>query len=215
MEEIDEDTNEKRMQDGELYYAFTPRLVAQRERSRVACQRLNSLMAGSRRDFVRLWRDLVADPTPLPPPQESPEADAALFVDDPIIEGPFRADYGSNLKFGKGVYINFNSTFLDTCQISIGSRTLIGPNCSFFAATHPLDPYLRNGVKGPELGAPITVEEDCWFGGNVIVCPGVTIGRGAVIGAGSVVTKNVAAYHVVAGNPAKVIRKIEACPLDG
>ncbi|CCU82132.1 acetyltransferase, CysE/LacA/LpxA/NodL family [Blumeria hordei DH14] len=217
MEEIDEDTNEQRMRDGQLYYAFTPRLSAQRERSRAACQRLNSLTAGSRRDFVRLWREvandsLLADPTPLPPPQESAEGDAGLFVDDPIIEAPLRADYGHNLKFGQGVYINFNSTFLDVCQISIGSRTLIGPNCSFFAATHPLDPYLRNGVKGPELGAPITVEEDCWFGGNVTVCPGVTIRRGAVIGAGSVVTKDVAAYHVVAGNPARVIRKIEARP---
>lgn len=129
------------------------------------------------------------------------------------------------------MYINFNNTFLDTCQITIGARTLIGPNCSFYAATHPLDPFLRNGVNGPELGAPITIGEDCWFGGSVVVLPGVIIGRGVTVGAGSVVTKgrvpsavtvsflvmilltialaDVPAFHVVAGNPAKIIKKIE------
>jgi acetyltransferase-like isoleucine patch superfamily enzyme len=112
-------------------------------------------------------------------------------------------------RLGKGVYINFNCTFLDTCLITIGARTLIGPNCSFFAAGHPLDPFLRNGTKGPEFGDPITIGEDCWFGGNVTVCPGVTLGRGVVVGAGSVVTKDVPAFHCVAGNPARIIRKIE------
>ena len=112
-------------------------------------------------------------------------------------------------RIGKGVYINFNCTFLDTSVITIGARTLIGPGCSFFAATHPLDPFLRNGIKGPELGGAITVGEDCWFGGNVTVCPNVTIGRGVTVGAGSVVTKDVPAFHVVAGNPARIIKKIE------
>jgi len=110
---------------------------------------------------------------------------------------------------GKGVYINFNCTFLDTCIISVGARTLIGPNCSFYAASHPLDPFLRNGTQGPELGAPINIGEDCWFGGNVIVLAGVTIGRGVTIGAGSVVTKDVPDFVVVAGNPARVLKKIE------
>jgi len=86
---------------------------------------------------------------------------------------------------------------------------LIGPNCSFFSASHPLDPFLRNGIRGPELGKPITIGEDCWFGGNVIVLAGVTIGRGATVGAGSVVTKDVPAFHCVAGNPARILRKIE------
>lgn len=113
------------------------------------------------------------------------------------------------VRLGKGVYINFNCTFLDTCIISIGARTLIGPNCSFYSATHPLDPFLRNGINGPELGKPITIGEDCWFGGSVTVCPGITIGRGCTIGAGSVVTKDVPDFHVVAGNPARIIRKVE------
>jgi acetyltransferase-like isoleucine patch superfamily enzyme len=107
------------------------------------------------------------------------------------------------------VYINNSCTFLDTCTISIGSRTLIGPNCSFYAATHPIDPFVRNGLSGPEAGKPITVGEDCWFGGNVVVCPGVTIGRGVTVGAGSVVTKDVEDFVVVAGNPARVIKRLE------
>lgn len=90
----------------------------------------------------------------------------------------------------------------------MGSRTLIGPNCSFYSGTHPVDPTIRNGTKGPESGKPITIGEDCWFGGNCIVLPGVTIGRGVVIGAGSVVTKDVPSYKVVVGNPARVLRDI-------
>lgn len=85
----------------------------------------------------------------------------------------------------------------------------MGPNCSFYAANHPTDPFVRNGLSGPENGAPITVGEDCWFGGNVTVCPGVTIGRGVTIGAGSVVTKDVEDFVVVAGNPARVIKRLD------
>ncbi|KAG4438846.1 hypothetical protein IFR05_005686 [Cadophora sp. M221] len=145
----------------------------------------------------------------MPPPGATEAEEAALFQDDAYIDGPIKVDYGTNLRIGKGVYINFNCTFLDTALITIGSRTLIGPGCSFFAATHPLDPFLRNGINGPELGGAITVGEDCWFGGNVTVCPNVTIGRGVTVGAGSVVTKDVPAFHVVAGNPAHIIKKIE------
>jgi acetyltransferase-like isoleucine patch superfamily enzyme len=118
-------------------------------------------------------------------------------------------DYGYNVRLGQGVFINFHSVFLDTCLITIGSRTLVGPNVYFYSATHPLDPLLRNGTQGPELGKEIHVGEDCWIGGNVTILPGVTIGRGSVVGAGSVVTKSVPEFSVVAGNPAKVIRKVE------
>lgn len=118
-------------------------------------------------------------------------------------------DYGYNVKLGKNVYINFHATFLDTCEIRVGSRTMCGPNVSFFSATHPLDPVIRQGTKGPELGKEIIIGEDCWIGGNVVILPGVHIGRGSVVGAGSVVTKSVPDFTVVAGNPARVIRKIE------
>jgi acetyltransferase-like isoleucine patch superfamily enzyme len=171
---------------------------------------------------------IVNDDRPLPPKAPAENEDELLFADDPWIDSPIKVDYGINLRYrhiqshlrveqslmiscriGTGVYINFNCTFLDTCLITIGSRTLIGPNCSFYSATHPLDPFLRNGISGPELGKPITIGEDCWFGGNVIVLPGITIGRGVTVGAGSVVTKDVPPFHCVAGNPARIIRKIE------
>jgi acetyltransferase-like isoleucine patch superfamily enzyme len=111
-------------------------------------------------------------------------------------------------RFGPQVYINSNCTFIDTCAITIGARTLIGPNCSFFSGTHPLDPFLRDGMRGPEAGKPISVGEDCWFGGGAIVLPGVTIGRGVTVGAGSVVTKDVENFVVVVGNPARVVRRL-------
>lgn len=118
-------------------------------------------------------------------------------------------DYGHNVRLGANVYVNANSTWIDTCTIAVGARTLIGPNCSFFSGTHPLDPAVRNGTRGPELGKPIVVGEDCWIGGNVIVLAGVTIGNGSTVGAGSVVTKDVPPRVVVVGNPARVLRKIE------
>ena len=102
---------------------------------------------------------------------------------------PVHIDYGTNVRIGQGVFINFNCTILDTCLVTIGARTLVGPNVSLYSGTHPLDPVLRNGTKGPELGGEIHIGEDVWIGGNAIILPGVTVGKGAVIGAGSVVTK--------------------------
>ena len=107
----------------------------------------------------------------------------------PWVHAPVHIDYGTNLKVGEGVFINFNCTFLDTCTITIGARTLLGPNVSLFSGTHPLDPLVRQGTQGPELGKEITIGEDCWIGGNVSILPGVRLGRGVVVGAGSVVTK--------------------------
>ncbi|APA15089.1 hypothetical protein sscle_14g098590 [Sclerotinia sclerotiorum 1980 UF-70] len=209
MEGIDEVENEAKMLKGELYYAFVPKLVEKRNRCHFACKKFNSAGDASRRKLVEMWKDIIDDKTPLPPAGATDEEDFRILGDEPYIDGPINVDYGINLRLGKGVYINFNCVFLDTCLITIGARTLIGPSCSFYAATHPLDPFVRDGTNGPELGAPITVGEDCWFGGSVTVCPGVTIGRGCTIGAGSVVTKDVPDFHVAAGNPARIIRKIE------
>lgn len=76
-------------------------------------------------------------------------------------------DYGYNVQVAPGAFINFNATFVDTCTIKIGARTLIGPNCSFYSGTHPLDPAVRRGTEGPEGGAPVDIGEDVWLGGNV------------------------------------------------
>ena len=141
---------------------------------------------------------IVDDKTPLPPLAATTSEDEALFAEDPWIEPPIRIDYGTNISLGANVFINFNATILDTCKVSIGARSLLASNVSLFAGTHPLDPEVRDGTKGPELGAEIVVEEDCWLGGNVTVLPGVRIGRGSVVGAASVVTK-VRSFYTLSG----------------
>lgn len=201
--------NKQRMLNGELYHSFTSELIRDRERCKDACQRFNDARESSRRRRVELWRDINGDMSPMPSQLADPEEDAALFPDDPWIESPIRIDYGTNVRLGSNVQLNHNCTIIDSCLVFIGSRTLVGPNVSFYGGTHPLDPQLRNGTRGPETGQEIHVGEDCWFGGGAIVLPGVTIGRGSSVGAGSVVTKDVPPFHVVAGNPARIIRKIE------
>lgn len=145
----------------------------------------------------------------MPSQLPDPEQDSALFENEPWFEAPIQIDYGTNVRLGSNVQLNHNCTIIDTCLVSIGSRTQVGPNVSFYSATHPLDPQLRNGTRGPETSKEIHVGEDCWIGGGSIVLPGVRIGRGSTVGAGSVVTKDVPPFHVVAGNPARIIRKIE------
>lgn len=206
----------QKAQRGELYHAFAPEisacaeLIEARARCARACEAFNSSTDSSRRDRARMWRDITDDHRPLPPPAATQEADSDLFSAEPWVEAPMRADYGTNVLLGQGVFLNFNSTFVDTCPIRIGARTLVGPHCSFYSGTHPLDPGVRNGMSGPESGKPIDIGEDCWLGGNVVILPGVTIGRGSTVGAGSVVTKDVPPFHVVAGNPARILRKIES-----
>jgi acetyltransferase-like isoleucine patch superfamily enzyme len=152
---------------------------------------------------------IVGDTRPLPPQAATEEEDEALFEDDPWVQPPIRIDYGYNVKVGSGAFINHNCTIIDTCTVTIGARTLFGPNVSLYSGTHPLDPLARNGTKGPELGKEIHIGEDVWIGGNAIILPGVRLGRGCVVGAGSVVTKDVPDFCVVAGNPARLLKKIE------
>ena len=131
----------------------------------------------------------MGDTTPLPPELPDTVADEAQFEDDPWVDGPVYMDYGTQVKLGKGVYVNAYSTWIDTSPITVGARTLFGPHVSLYSGTHPLDPELRNGMKGPETGKEIHIGEDCWIGGNATILPGVTVGRGSTVGAGSVVTK--------------------------
>ncbi|KAK5108788.1 hypothetical protein LTR62_007848 [Meristemomyces frigidus] len=202
--------NKARSLRGELYYAFSPEMAKERYRCHAAVERYNNAGDVSRRKRVELWRGISGDPTQLPPQTAgtTEDEDEAQFTHDPIIEPPFHCDYGTNILLGSGVYINFNCTILDTCRVSIGARTLFGPNVQLYSATHPLDPEVRRGTEGPEMGGQITVGEDCWIGGSVVVLPGITVGKGAVVGAGSVVTKDVAPYTIVAGNPARKLRDV-------
>lgn len=124
-----------------------------------------------------------------------------------LIEQPFMCDYGYNIEIGENFYANHNLMILDPIKVTFGDNVFIGPNCSFYTPIHPLDAKTRN--KGLEIAKPIKVGNNVWFGGNVVVMPGVTIGDNAVIGAGSVVTKDVLPNMLAFGNPCKMIREIE------
>lgn len=123
------------------------------------------------------------------------------------IEPPFFCDYGTNIKLGKNVYMNFNCILLDCNVIEIGDNVMIAPNVQIYTAYHPLDATGRN--SGSELAAPIKIGKNVWLGGNSTILPGVTIGDNAVIGAGSVVTRDVPENGLVVGNPAKLLKLIE------
>ncbi len=120
---------------------------------------------------------------------------------------PFICDYGKNIHLGNNIFINCQCYFMDGADITVGDNVFIGPYCGFYTATHPLDYNNRN--KGLEKALPIVIGDNCWFGANVSVMPGVTIGSGCVIAAGSVVTKDVPCHSMVAGVPAKVIKEID------
>lgn len=122
------------------------------------------------------------------------------------IEPPFQCDYGSNLFIGDDVYFNFNAVVLDCAAITIGDRVLCGPNVQLLAATHPLEVAVRR--SGRELAFPVTIGSDVWLGAGVIVCPNVTIGDRSVIGAGSVVVRDIPAGVFAAGNPCRVNRAL-------
>ena len=141
-----------------------------------------------------------------------------LLVNTPEIPGlqaPIYFDYGCNTYFGKCSGANFNFTCLDVCPVHIGDNVMIGPNVTIATPMHPMLPEERNfrlredgTLYNLEYAKPVTIENDCWLAANVVVCGGVTIGEGSVIGAGSVVTKNIPPHSLAVGNPCKVIREI-------
>ena len=120
---------------------------------------------------------------------------------DAVIRPPFFCDYGTNIRLGEGVFLNFNCVILDVVEVSIGDRTQIGPAVQIYAADHPRDAATRRA--GLEFGRPVRIGSDVWIGGGAIILPGITVGDGAVIGAGSVVTRDVGAGMTVMGNPAR------------
>lgn len=122
------------------------------------------------------------------------------------IESPFQCDYGYNIEIGENFYSNHNLIILDVGRVKIGDNVQVAPNVSIYTAGHPVHPETRN--TGYEYGIDITIGDNVWIGGSVSILPGVTIGDNAVIGAGSVVTKDIPANVIAAGNPCRVIREI-------
>ena len=122
------------------------------------------------------------------------------------INQPFRCDYGRNIEVGDNFFANYNLTILDVAKVKIGNNVMLAPNVSIYTAGHPVHYEARNTMY--EYGIAVTIGDNCWIGGNVVICPGVNIGNGVVIGAGSVVTKDIPDNVIAAGNPCRVIREI-------
>lgn len=177
-----------RMLAGEPYNGFDPALVALRNRARGLCQRLALLPPDDDAAREALLAELFGKPSNV------------------YVTPPFFCDYGLHITLGRNVYFNFNCVVLDVAEVRIGDNVLFGPAVQVYTATHPLDAELR--ASGVESGAAITIGDDVWIGGGAIVCPGVTIGARSVIGAGSVVTRDVPADMFAAGNPCRVIRSL-------
>lgn len=176
---------------GELYDPLDKQLSEERIRTRLLIKALNDSREDDGDERARILKALI------------PNARAGLWL-----QPPFYCDYGFNMIVGEKVFFNFNCVVLDVTYVRIGSRTLFGPNVQIYTATHPVDPTER--ASGVEYAKPITIGEDVWVGGSAVICPGVTIGDRCVIGAGSVVTRDIPADAFAAGNPCRVIRDLKA-----
>ncbi len=183
-------TQKEKMLAGELYNPIDSKLSAERRRARMLFKQFNETHDEQPLLRKELLKQLIGG-----------------YQKDLVIEPPFYCDYGGNISVGHKVFFNFNCTVLDVCQVTIGDRSLFGPNVQIYAAKHPMDAATR--AEGLESGKPVTIGSDVWVGGGVIICPGVAIGDRCVIGAGSVVTKDVPPDSFAAGNPCKVIRQID------
>jgi maltose O-acetyltransferase len=173
---------------GDLYDPLDPDLAAARRRARDLCQALNATGEADQDERRRLLTELFAT------------GGASVWM-----QPPFYCDYGSNIHLGERVFFNFNCVVLDVCPVRVGDFALFGPAVQVYTATHPFNAALR---RTQEFAKPITIGSDVWVGGAAVICPGVTIGSRAVIGAGSVVTRDVPEGVFAAGNPCRVIREI-------
>jgi len=174
---------------GELYDPLDQQLTKERLQTRLLIKELNDTREDQTEERARVLKKLI------------PNAGADLWL-----QPPFYCDYGYNIAAGEKVFFNFNCEVLDVTRVTIGSRTLFGPNVQIYTATHPLNHQER--AAGLEYAKPIVIGEDVWVGGSAIICPGVSIGDRSVVGAGSVVTKDIPADVFAAGNPCKVIRSL-------
>lgn len=181
-------TEREKMLAGELYNPLDSELNQARERARDLCQDLNATRESPQEERRRILQELFG-----------------RGGDDVWLQPPFYCDYGSNILLGKKCFFNFNCIVLDVCEVRVGDFTLFGPAVQIYTATHPLNAELR---REQEFGKPIEIGSDVWVGGGAIICPGVTIGSRCVIGAGSVVTRNIPEGVFAAGNPCRVIREI-------
>lgn len=193
-------STQERMLAGERHLAPDPELIAIGNRARALLSSLNQLPRAYAGERAAVLRDLLGG------------------FGRSWVESPFSVDYGVHTTIGDYSYVNVNCIFLDSARIAIGNRVLIGPGVQLITATHPVDPAARTVEFSADPAFPfravceahpITIGDDVWIGAGAIILPGVTIGAGTTIGAGSVVTRSMPPGVVAAGNPARVLRRIE------
>lgn len=189
-------TEREKMEAGMLYESNDPELVKLREKAHSLCKDYNDTYETQ----TDRRKDILSELLP---------------KSNIYLQGPIQFDYGYLTEFGEGCYANFNLVVLDCCPVKIGKNVFFGPNCSLVTPVHPMLPNERNGFLDEngkficlEYAKPITIGDNCWLATSVTVCGGVTIGNDCVIGAGSVVTRDIPSGVFAAGNPCRVIRKI-------
>jgi maltose O-acetyltransferase len=173
---------------GELYDPLDPELAAARDRARDLCRELNDTREAQQAERRRVLHELFG-----------------TGGDSVWMQPPFYCDYGSNIHLGTRVFFNFNCVVLDVCEVRIGDYTLFGPGVQVLTPMHPLDAAMR---RQREFGKPVEIGADVWVGGGALILAGVHIGSRAIIGAGSVVTRDIPEGVLAAGNPCRVIRKL-------
>lgn len=186
-------TERQKMLGGELYNPLDSELVAARERARDLCHALNDSRETQQAERRRILQDLFG-----------------AGGETVWLQPPFYCDYGCNIHLGTRVYFNFNCTVLDVCEVRIGDYTLLGPGVQILTALHPFDANLR---REREFGKPVQIGADVWIGGGAFILAGIHIGSRSIIGAGSVVTRNIPEGVFAAGNPCRVIRDASDVPI--
>ncbi len=182
-------SHKQRMLAGELYSGQDPELVADHLRARSLMDRFNASLADEEALRQALLREMFA-----------------AFGEGAVVRPPFHCDYGSNIRIGRGTFLNFGCVVLDCNAVTIGEDVQIGPAVQIYTPDHPLDPAVRR--SGLESARPVAIGDNVWLGGGVIVCPGVTIGENTVVGAGGVVVKDLPPGVLAVGNPARPIREL-------
>lgn len=191
-------TEKEKMLQGFIYDASDKELVEMRRKSHKLCKLYNDTFEDEKEKHSQIIAELL------------PDSKKGLYL-----QGPIQFDYGVFTSFGENCYANFNLVILDCCEVTIGNNVFFGPNCTVATPIHPMcaeERRIQQKSDGTlfnyEYAKPIVIEDDCWLASNVTVCGGVKIGKGSVIGAGSVVTKDIPENSFAAGNPCRVIRKI-------
>lgn len=182
-------TEYEKMIRGELYDATDKKLEKMRFDCREILDLYNNKLAGNIKEKNLLLNKLTQKK-----------------LKNVFIQAPFYCDYGINLEFGENVFLNFNCVILDCARVKIGENTFLGPSVQIYTPVHPLNAKKR--ATWVEYAKPVVIGQNCWLGGGVIVLPGVSIGNNTVIGAGSIVVKDIPDNSVAVGNPCKVVKNL-------